>query len=148
MRSQDQTFTVGWNVDVAANMGNILGIVAEVGGVHKSESAPLISTKTTILNLGAGPRLNMRAGSIVLFAQVVGGMLRNQSRVVAEDFDVSGSRTRWMLQPGAGVTLMLGKHWGISGELDYRRVFLRLSEDGKEKDDEIRALIGLRFGFD
>ena len=148
LRSQDQKFTIGLNVDVAANMGSVLGIVAEAGGVHKSESSPFLSTRTQMFNFGAGPRLNARTRSSVLFVQVVGGLVRNQSSVTAEDFEASGSRTRFMFQPGVGATLMLGKRWGITGEFDYRRLFLKLSADGEKKDDEIRGLIGVRIVFD
>jgi hypothetical protein len=53
-----------------------------------------------------------------------------------------------MLQPGVGVGIAAGDGWGIFGQVDYRRVFLKESEDGSSGENEFRVYFGVRFLLD
>lgn len=146
----DQTFPFGLNADGAKNFGP-LGIAAEIGWALKSSDENFIGTsvKQNELHFAAGPRWTGRSSaSIWPFAQVLaGGAYRHVSAQVA-GLDFSDSKTRFMLQPGAGLVFLAGDGWGIVGQVDYRRVFLKEAEDGDTGENDFRTFIGIRVILD
>jgi hypothetical protein len=53
-----------------------------------------------------------------------------------------------MVQPGVGVGFIAGDGWGIFAQVDYRRVFLKESEDGDSGQNQFRVYFGARFLLD
>jgi hypothetical protein len=147
LRSQGQTFTIGWNVSAVVNVGSSFGIVADFGEVRRTDATSLFSLTTRIANLGLGARMNVRTRRTVVYAQVSAGIVQVRGRAVFDDVNVSGMRQRSMFQPGVGVIVPIGRRFGVSGELSYRHVFLRQAEDGAKATDDLRALIGARIAF-
>lgn len=139
-----QTFPFGLNVDGARNLGPA-SIAAEAGwSFDKNDDVTY-----NVLNIGAGPRLTARSfGPIWPFAQILAGFLHVRASGDFAGVDVSDSRTRLMLQPGAGAVLVAGDGWGILGQLDYRRVFLDEDEDGATGENEFRVFFGVRIVLD
>ena len=145
--ADDHRFPAGWDVMVGRNFGSVFAIVADVGGVYRSETAFGVTAKAAVYNVGAGPRATLRRSSFLLFGQVVGGVVIGRTTVSAEEASFSGSRSRSMLQPGAGATKLLGAGWGVTGEFGYRYVFLSEDADSKSSDRELRILVGAHFLF-
>jgi hypothetical protein len=140
----DQTFPFGLNVDGARNWGP-LGIVAEVGWARNSEDGGT----SNAWNFGAGPRWSgPRSGRAWPFAQVIVGALYARSSGDAAGQTITDSRTRFMVQPGIGVGVNADDGWGIFGQVDYRRVFLKEREDGDSGENEYRVYFGVRFLLD
>lgn len=136
----DQTFPFGLNADGARNFGPF-GVAGEIGWSYDSSD----DVSYNVLNLGAGPRWTGRSAAPVWpFAQVLAGLVYARA---SADGD-SDSRTRFMLQPGAGVVFVAGDGWGIIGQVDYRRVFLKEDEDGDTGENDFRVFFGVRFILD
>jgi hypothetical protein len=142
LRTPDETFPFGLNVDGARNFG-AFGLVGEIGlALHSDEGVD-----TQLWHFAAGPRWTGRnSGTVWPFAQVLGGL--GHYRFSVDDIDFSDSSNRFVLQPGAGVMVIGGDGWGIVGQVDYRRVFLDEEEDGDSGQNDFRVLIGVRLILD
>jgi hypothetical protein len=140
----DQTFPFGLNVDGARNFG-ALALAAEAGWSYdKSDDISF-----NVLNLGAGPRWSGRStASIWPYAQVLAGLVHVRASEDITGLDLDDSITKFMLQPGAGALFLAGDGWGISGQVDYRRVFLDEAEDGDSGENDFRVFVGVRFILD
>jgi hypothetical protein len=136
----DQTNPFGLNVDGARNFGAV-GLVADAGwSFDKSDDVT-----SHLFNIGAGPRWTARSNAVAWpFAQVVAGLVH--ARVDVDS--VTTSATKFMLQPGAGLVLIGGDGWGITGQVDYRRVFLDEDEDGASGENDFRVFVGVRVILD
>jgi len=135
----DQTFPFGLNVDGARNFGP-WGIAAELGWAYDKSD----DVSYHVFHGGAGPRWTHRSTAKVWpFAQVLGGFVHARA-----SSDNSDSRTKFMLQPGAGAVVVAGDGWGIVGQVDYRRVFLDKDKDGESGENEFRVFVGIRFILD
>ena len=140
----DQTFPFGLNVDGARNFGS-WGLVGELGWAYDKSD----DVSYNVFNLGAGPRWSGRsAASVWPFAQVLAGLVYARGSSDIAGFEESDSRTRFMLQPGAGAVFVAGDGWGIVGQVDYRRVFLKEDEDGDTGENDFRVFFGIRFVLD
>jgi len=140
----DQTFPFGLNVDGARNWG-AFGLVADLGWAFRSQD----DVTSNVWNFGVGPRWSgSRARRAWPFAQViVGGVYARSSTDIAGQSSTE-SKTRFMVQPGAGVGIVAGDGWGIFGQVDYRRIFLKESEDGDSGENDFRVYVGVRFLLD
>jgi hypothetical protein len=140
----EQTFPFGLNVDGARNFGP-WALAAEAGwAFDKSDDVSY-----HVFNLGAGPRWTGRStASIWPFAQVLAGFVHARASTEVSGLDFSDSRTKFMLQPGAGAVVVAGDGWGIVGQVDYRRVFLDKDEDGESGENDFRVFVGVRFILD
>ena len=139
----DQTFPFGLNVDGARNFGP-WGIAAELGWAYDKSD----DVSYHLFNVGAGPRWTHRSTAKVWpFAQVLGGFVHARASTDLAGVD-SDSRTKFMLQPGAGAVVVAGDGWGIVGQVDYRRVFLDKDKDGESGENEFRVFVGIRFILD
>jgi len=144
LHAPEQTFPFGLNVDGARNWGSF-GLVADLGWARRSDDG----VTSNAWNFGAGPRWSgSRARRAWPFAQVIVGGLYARSSVDIAGQSVTNSKTRFMVQPGAGVGITAGDGWGIFGQVDYRRVFLKEREDGDSGENEFRVYFGVRFLLD
>ena len=139
-----KTFPLGLNVDGARNFGP-MGIAVEAGWSFDNSD----DITYNVFNIGAGPRLTARSfGPIWPYAQLLGGFVHARASGDAGGISVSDSRTRLMLQPGAGFVLLIGDGWGVLGQLDFRRLFLDEAEDGASGENEFRVFFGVRLVLD
>ena len=145
-RDEDgQSFPFGVVIDAARYWG-ALGLAAEGGWAYDSTEFDDrsvfagLSAKTSFLHAGAGPRFALRSPRRVRpYAQVLFGF--STVRFGIEDLD--NSEAAFMIQPGGGVTFMMGDGWGLFGDVAYRRSFFE-----NNGSNEIRVLVGARMSLD
>ena len=153
-----QSFPLGFAVDGVRHFG-ALGLVGEVGWSRDSEdiSSALFDATTSqhVFHYAAGVRwTGHNAGRVWPYAQVLAGGATLHSRVdfendVADDaFEDSDTRTRFLVQPGVGATVVGGDGWGVFGQVDYRRLFLKEDDDGSSGRNDVRAFLGIRVILD
>jgi hypothetical protein len=150
----DDWVPFGLNVDGAWNFNEALGLVGEIGWATDSEDFEEldIDSRLHLWTFAAGPRWNARPDARLWpFAQVLVGAAhaRVGTDIQGEDVEeLSGSDTRFMIQPGVGVNINAGDGWGIVGQVDYRRIFLDEEEDGESGENELRLFVGIRLLLD
>jgi len=145
LHAPDANFPLGFNFDGARYFGRSLGIAAEVGWARRSEDDVSINA----FNFAAGPRwAGPRSGKAWPYAQVLVGGLYAHATDSSSGQDVSDSKTKFMIQPGAGIGVIAGDGWGIFGQVDYRRVFLDEDTDGSSGENEFRIVVGVRVLLD
>ena len=148
-RAADQTFAVGWSLDLSRSLDDAWGVVAEISGAHRVEGdGDLgVDVKLSLHSLGAGARWSRRGATrIVPFLQMLAGVTRVSAHAEILGTEVGGSSTEFMLQPGGGVNVRLNERVGLVGQADYRRVFLDDS-DRESGESQLRALLGVRVGL-
>ena len=144
-RSIEQRFPAGWNVDVATNINDMWGIVAEVGGVYRSDND--LDVDLDLKTFGGGARWSgWRTSRLAPFAQLVLGWARMGSRATFAGGEIRLSQTKLMLEPAAGVHVAVSDAWGIVGQAGYRRIFLG-DQDGDSGVNELSVSVGVRVGF-
>jgi hypothetical protein len=52
-----------------------------------------------------------------------------------------------MVQPGGGVTVVVGDRWSLLGAVDYRWVLLDEDTEGESGLNEVRVFAGVRLRF-
>jgi opacity protein-like surface antigen len=138
---ESESMGKGWYVDVAGNVGPLIGIVFQVGGNYKSfEESFTIGgiTATTTADLSVheflgGFRLNARSDStIVPFAQVLVGGFNASAEVSASTtipgqppiaFSDADSGTDFGIEIGGGMNFALTDVFGLRVGADYLKVF-------------------------
>lgn len=149
--SSAQSFPIGLAIDAARNFG-ALGIVGEAGWSVDSDSLEDLfdtETRTNLFHFAAGLRWTGRGAPTVWpYAQVLAGALVNHVSTEFIGGESSDTNTHFMVQPGAGVTFVVGDGWGIFGQVDYRRIFLNEDEDGVSGRNDVRVFVGVRMILD
>ena len=144
--SIEEWFPVGWSLDVAANVNDTWGVLAQVARAARSEGE--LHVDLDLYTFGGGVRWSHRTTSrFVPFAQLVAGGSRMASRADLAAGELTVSQTKWMMQPGGGVNVLVGGGWGIVGEADYRRIFLDEDQDGRSGLNQLGFFTGVRFAF-
>ena len=147
----DQNLPLGFAVDGSRNWG-ALGLVGEIGWAHGSDDTEGFDISSNLWHFGAGPRFSFAtfATRVSVRAGAAGAAYLRSSVEIAGT-DISDSVTKFMLQPGAGVSVVAGDGWAVFGSVDYRRVFLGDDgDDGDNGDDDgdgenkFRFMIGIR----
>jgi hypothetical protein len=139
----DETFPVGWNVDVSRAMTDVWRLVGEFGMSHDDQTDGGVSGNLNYYHFGAGPRMTGHAGRVQPFVQVLGGAVHTRADLVlANSGAFSDNDWAFMLQPGAGISIPVGNVVSVIGQADYRRVFFE-----EEGDNEFRVSFGVRFAF-
>jgi hypothetical protein len=140
----DENLPLGFAIDASRNWG-MLGLVAEGGWAHESDDSLGFDTSLNLWHIGAGPRWSgRRSPTFTPYAQVIAGITHTRSTIGSGSAELKGSETSFMLQPGAGVSVVAGDGWAVFGAVDYRRVFLGDDVAGVEDENQFRFLIGLR----
>jgi hypothetical protein len=135
----DESFPLGWYADIAGNVNDWLGLVAEVGGSYKTiseEGFEEFDVDVSVHTLMGGLRLNRRGDSANFYLQVLAGGAKAKVSLL----DASESVTDFALQPGIG--LEFGGNTRLRIGADYRRIF----SEG-QGTDEWRATAGIVFGL-
>ena len=144
--SIDKTFATGWSTDAAIYITSKWSAVGEIGGSYRSESE--LDVALTLHTLGGGARWSpWRTSRLAPFAQFLVGVARMSSTATIGAGEIRVAQTKFMVQPAGGVTIAVGKSWGITSQLGYRRIFLDGDQDGDTGFNEITASTGVLFGF-
>jgi hypothetical protein len=146
-----QTFQ-GWDADVAANLNKNFGIVGDISGAYKSESASSggvsAEAKLRLYNFLFGPRFSYRTEKVTPFAEVLFGAGHLSASGSATGLgSVSGSLNGFAMAFGGGIDINAGKHVAIRpAKFDY--VMNRFSDSGvSETLHNFRYAGGIVFKF-
>jgi hypothetical protein len=138
----EENLPLGFAIDGSRNWGP-LGLVGEIGWAHKSDDSIGFDTNFNLWHFAAGPRWSShRSPAVTPYAQVLAGVATLRTSVEAAGVDISGSETKFMVQPGGGISVRAGDGWAVFGSVDYRRVFVGEEDGGGE--NEYRFLFGVR----
>jgi opacity protein-like surface antigen len=146
----EEDFPVGWYFSAATNLNHWFGLTGEVSGAHEKLTgiAP-VSVKANLFTFMAGPRFFVRRGRIVPFAEVLAGAahLRWKPTEPAGTPDAAVTDTKFALQPGGGVTVLLTRNVSVRGAVDYRRIVFTGSDEFEEDNSQVRVIVGMVFGW-
>ena len=146
LHALNDTLPVGWYVDLAGNVNRWFGIAGEVGGAYRTKSEPISINRTAdvtskLHTFMGGVRLSARINRrIILYHPVLIGGAHASVSTDTVGVTPSPSETKFALQPGIGVNLIVTDKIGVQVAADYRRVFL--GED-KGVENECRFTIGI-----
>jgi len=136
----DETFPLGFNVDVAAPAGGGWAGVGELGVAHDNRNDPGATTSINVSNFGGGIRWNgAGASGARAFVQLIAGGVHTSANIQSGAATVGASDTAFMLQPGIGVAVPAAGPASVVVQGDYRRVFFK---EGAES--EFRLVVGVR----
>ena len=146
LHALNNTLPVGWYVNLAGNVNRWFGIMGEVGGAYRTQSEPISINRTVDVTsklhtfMGGvclSARINRR---IILYHPVLIGGAHASASTDAVGVTLSPPETKFALQPGIGVNLMVTDKVGVQVAADYRRVILR---EDKGDENESRFTIGI-----
>jgi hypothetical protein len=152
------TYPLGFAVDGVRNFGH-LGVVGEVGWSRHAEDVTRSNSRGTdsenIFHYAAGVRWTGHNaarfwpyGQILLGGATVHTAISYDDDILDNTLGTSDTTTRFILQPGVGVTVVVGDGWGVFGQVDYRRMFLDENDDGSSGRNDVRVFAGIRFILD
>jgi hypothetical protein len=142
----DVNLPLGFGVDVAAPIADTLSVVGEFSWARRMVdeiSGFNVSVSQTLTTFGGGVRWNPPSSDVKPYVQVIAGA----ARAAVGDLTFAGvtvaatSETKFMLQPGVGVSAGVATGLRGFGEVDFRRIFADTGEN------EVRVLVGVVFGF-
>ena len=81
-------------------------------------------------------------GAFRPYAQVLFGFSTLFQRTVIAGIEDDDNTTAFMIQPGGGVTMVVGDGWGLFADVAYRRSFFDTGSN------EVRVLVGARMILD
>jgi opacity protein-like surface antigen len=129
----------GWNVSAAFPLTGPVSLVADAGG-HYGSSEGVDSRQLTLM---AGPRFYyLRGDKYELFAQALGGLLRETASVTVLDVTISESENRLGMLVGAGLDVKAGSRWSVRLSGDYEWS----TKDGSSRSG-FRAGLGAAWRF-
>jgi hypothetical protein len=138
-----QTYPFGVNADVSGALSDAVRLVGEVGMALDQQSVSTLNGTLSLYHYGVGPRFTATVGHVSPFVQVIaGGVHTRADLVLPSGAPFSASDNAFMLQPGVGVHVEITRHFGVVGQVDYRRVFF--TQGG---DNETRVFGGARIAF-
>jgi opacity protein-like surface antigen len=147
--TMEENFPAGWYFSAGANLNQWFGLTGEVTGAHKQLAgiAP-VSVKANLYTVMGGPRFFFKHGRIVPFAEVLAGAAH--LRWKAETAGTPGAAvtdTKFALQPGGGVTVLLTPSVSVRGAVDYRRIVFTDADEFDEDNSQVRVMAGMVFGW-
>jgi Outer membrane protein beta-barrel domain len=138
-----QNYPFGVNADVSGALTGAVRLVGEVGMALDQQSVPTLNGTLSLYHYGVGPRFSATFGKVSPFAQIIaGGVHTRADLVLPTGAAFSASDNAFMLQPGVGVLVSITRHFGVVGQVDYRRVFFK-----QGGDNETRVFGGARIAF-
>ncbi len=142
----------GWDADVAINFNKNFGVVADISGAYKSESATVgdvtAEAKLKLHNFLFGPRFSYRTKMVTPFAEALFGVGHASASGSATGFgNASGSLNGFAMAFGGGLDINAGKHVALRpAKFDY--VLNRFSESGESVNlNNFRYAAGVVFKF-
>jgi hypothetical protein len=138
------TFPVGLAVDLAVNSDST-ALIAEGGWSMRSEGNEPDAVRFDFWHAGGGFRWTGRTHPRIWpYAQGLIGVAFHDVSGEVLGTDQSDTTAYFMVQPGGGVTFVVGERFGIFGAVDYRRVFLDKDKDRESGLNEFRVFVGAR----
>ncbi len=121
----------GWFVSGGVNITDILAVVGEVGGAHKTQEAFGSRADVDVYTFMGGVRYYRRLARMTPFAQFLlgGGRLRSivdHPPVFPQNpflTDSDETQTKFAIQPGAGIDIHLTDRLAARAQGDWRRFF-------------------------
>ena len=146
----EEDFPAGWYFSAATNLNHWFGLAGEISGAHKKLAgiAP-VSVRANLYTFMGGPRFFLKRGAIVPFAEILAGTahLRWKPTEPIGTTDAAVTDTKFALQPGGGVTVLLTPNVSLRGAVDYRRIVFTDADEFEEDDSQVRAIVGVVFGW-
>jgi hypothetical protein len=146
----DTNLPLGFGVDIAAPLTDSLSVVGEFAWGRNANSnvfvglGSSVTVTQTLTTFGGGVRWSVPSSEFAPYIQLLAGAARGAvGDVTFAGTTVPGtSDTKFMVQPGVGMSTGFANGLRGFGEVDFRRVFADPGEN------EIRILVGLmvRFG--
>ena len=134
----DETFPLGFNVDVGVPVGGGLAVVGEAGFAHDNRNEPpSTATSNNLSNFGAGLRFGATGAGA--FVQVIAGGVHTSANVNNGAGPTPAADTAFMLQPGIGIAAPVARAASVVVQGDYRRAFFK-----EEAENEFRLFLGVR----
>lgn len=126
----------GWNADLAANVSENIGVVADFSGAYKSEGGASFKIHSFLF----GPRVFATAGKATPFAQALFGVAHSNASLSGEGL---GSSNDFAMALGGGFDYNLTDNvaWRV-GKFDYFMV-----RSSGESFNNFRIATGLVFKF-
>jgi opacity protein-like surface antigen len=144
--TMEENFPTGWYFSAATNLTQWFGLTGEISGAHKelTDIAP-ISVKANLYTFMAGPRFFIKRGRIVPFAEILAGAAHLRWKPTEPDATVTD--TKFALQPGGGVTVLVTQNVSVRGAVDYRHIVFTDADEFDEDNSQVRAIVGVAFGW-
>lgn len=153
-----QTYPLGFAIDGVRNFGHV-GVVGEFGwSRHADDLTDIINQGTAsenIFHYAAGVRFTGHNaarvwpyGQVLIGAATIRSAVRFDDETVDQALGESDTTTKFIIQPGVGVTVVGGDGWGVFGQVDYRRMFLNEDTDGASGRNDVRVFVGVRVILD
>ena len=138
----DETYPVGFNVDVSGAMNDRWRLVGELGVAMDEQNEPGISGDLNFFHFGGGPRLVAPMGRVQPFVQLLAGAVNARGDRIVNGAPIENDAWAFMLQPGAGISIPAGNVLSVYGQGDYRRAFFDAAGE-----NEFRLSFGVRFSL-
>ena len=138
----DETYPLGFNVDVSGAMNDPWRLVGELGWAKDEQNEPNVTGDLNFFHFGAGPRVVAPMRGVQPFAQLLAGLVHARADLIVNGIPLDDNDWAFMLQPGIGVNVPAGNVVNVFGQADYRRGFFK--EAG---DNEFRLSFGVRFSI-
>jgi opacity protein-like surface antigen len=146
----EENFPAGWYFSAGTSLNRWFGVAGEITGAHKTFEEELgFKIKTNLYTFMGGPRVFVKRGRIVPFAQVLAGAAHVRVKpptTVVGFTDLADTQTEFAIQPGGGLTVLLTQNVAVRGAVDYRRI-LNILNRIFEDNSEVRAAVGVVFGW-
>ena len=146
----EENFPAGWYFSAAANLNSWFGVAGEVSGAHrKLADLAAITVRANLYTFMGGPRFFIKRGRMVPFAEILAGAAHLRLNTTAPTvLDADATDTKFALQPGGGVTILLTPNVAARAAVDYRRIVFTNDGDFDEEDDsQVRFIAGVVFGW-
>jgi opacity protein-like surface antigen len=104
----------GWELSGSFPLRGRLRIAADLAGHYGSFAGADLKQ----VNLLAGPRMAWRMGRLTPFAQLLLGVVKDTTEVVAADTTLKDSATHFGTTLGGGADYRLGRRWAVRGQVE------------------------------
>ncbi|HEY6214121.1 MAG TPA: hypothetical protein VIW45_17625 [Vicinamibacterales bacterium] len=137
----DETFPLGFNIDVGVPINGGWSGVAEAGFAHDNVNLTgSTATSINFTNFGGGARwTGATSANAAPFVQLLVGGVHTSANVSTVTATAHASDTAFMIQPGIGVVVPATGMFAAVVQADYRRVFF-----SEEAENEFRLFVGIR----
>jgi opacity protein-like surface antigen len=133
----------GFDVSIAGNLNNWLGLVADVGGQYTRLDDQGFTEKIRTHSILFGPRFSLRRGRVVPFAHVLVGFSHLSTKTNEFGAPLSFSDSSWGLALGGGLDIKINDKFAIRAlQVDYLRTHFF-----NETQTKGRISVGVVFRF-
>lgn len=125
---ESEQYPYGLMIDGARNWG-AYGLVGEAGWSFRTEDIASDKINFNLFHVAVGGRWSLRNNQKFWpYVQVLVGYAAHNFDGEVGGVDLGDTTGHMIVQPGGGVTWVVGDGWGIVGAVDYRRLFFNDTE--------------------